>query len=956
MIRIITSFLILIVLSFSAQANQPTPENCEGAVKGRIAVWDFTLTKEDRALVYLTYLIPEIPEIFNLKCVKSLKDIIPTEDKTQDQINFTSDYIAELWKDTRNLLINTTKYAGYLIVLYCLARLYQIICFVFDSKKLQAVPEELITSSIWHTILLSINYPVFAGGALSFIQVAMLYAVLNGSGLANMEYRSILSFYQTGTVITDNVDIEKRVSSNSEKNKGQIYAEAYEYEYNMNMIELAKLKSENVTYDAFRKVPQNTINNSVKEIQNSSFTIANNFNGSSPGEDVSYNCGKVIAVVPNLSEAEPDIQKIAKDTDFVETLKSVAANVTLENPEAIRDIWTSYKYKLMTNLKINNISEMTETQSAKMRYFLSYIHAYANANSFYSNTVDNNQYSASFNKLNERRRDIAILINSAICVSGAINAQENIMKIDRGISAQCGYFKDGNFGEIITQSGSNSTVFENKAKALIKQNMAEIQSAKMKIEAIYETSRLELTNYSDFVKYSKCGYACLTNALKMAEKNNIANDLNSFRKSIDVVPNADSQMLCVGSFEFENIKPQLKNDLETTNTVITNVFKDFMPAESMGIDTATLIAGTVNSRVEAENKSILSAFSDLVNPMTYIRNGAGIPSTADFTAENFATCSTEGRTAATCPIPRNGFFQTNENVLDSFRNAGEKILMTGLIAKFAVQTISAGASVADAVKGKKAKDVGSVSADKAKAATANKAGKSSFLQKLYSMPGEALSAMSDGLITIGGYIIMISMACIYAISLVTYITFINITISYHIAAVITIITVPLWTTILILSSNLKSVVSTYTRIIVGFITIPPILVFFILLIHQFANLFYLGLYLLLSTTDAIQGAIDAGEFGKTVINFILTIIFFIFGGYYFIKIVRDIIMSKYRSTLDKIGEATKSGVDSTTDIIYAKTLYAVQSFVRTIKNKGTNDNSVKLSEKNKKDLKENKKE
>jgi hypothetical protein len=54
-------------------------------------------------------------------------------------------------------------------------------------------------------------------------------------------------------------------------------------------------------------------------------------------------------------------------------------------------------------------------------------------------------------------------------------------------------------------------------------------------------------------------------------------------------------------------------------------------------------------------------------------------------------------------------------------------------------------------------------------------------------------------------------------------------------------------------------------------------------------------------------------------------------------------------------EKTKAGVDNTTDIIYAATLYVVQNFVRTVKNKETKDNSVKLSETTTEDLNKDKK-
>ena len=953
MIKIIISFALLLI-SFVAQA-EDIPEICGGAIKGRVATWDFTLTKEDRALNYLIYIIPVIPEIIDLKCVKDYKDIIPTKDKTPDQINFLAEDINEKWIETANLIKNTAKYATYLMILYCIAKIYSAFCLVFDSKREDALPEEFLTSSVAHVILLTLNAPVFAGGFLSAIQVGLIYGVLLGAGASNMEVRAILSGYQTGDVITNNVDIEKRVKSNSEQNKGQIYSEAYEYEYNMNMIELAKLRSENITYDAFKITPKNKITNTTVKIENTDFTIANNFNGyTTENHDVSYSCGKVTPVVPDLSEAEPRIQQIAKDTNFVSALKSVAANVTLENQEPLKQIWTDYKYKLMDNLEIKDITALNSSQAAIMKYFLAYIHAYASANAFYSNTVDNSEYSASFKKLNDKRRDIAILLNSSICVSSALTAQENIMKIDRGISAQCGYFKDGAFGELITQSGGNSSVFENKAKALIKQNTTEIQTAKMRIEAIYEESRLELTNYSDFVKYSKCGSACMTNAFKMAERNNITNDLNSFRKSVDALPNTDSQMYCLGSFEFENIKPQLKNDIETTTAVITRVFKEFQPKESMGVDSATLMTGTIKSRVETEDKSILS-FLDFANPATYIRTGAGIPETANFTSEHFATCATEGRDSPTCPIPRNGFFQTNEKILSSFRNAGEKIIMAGIVAKFAVQAITAGADIADAVKSKKDKNVGSVSSDKGKANSTNRAGKSSLLEKIYSMPKDALSAVSDIIISMGGYIVTISMGANYFVSLFTYITFLNINIFFYISAVITILSVPLWSVVLILSSNMKNVYATYVKLFVAFAVTQPLLVFFVFVIHQFSNLYYLGLYLLITTSDTIQSAIDVNDFGRTAINFLLVLIFFVFGGFYFIKLITTLILDKYRSTLALFGEKSRAATDSTTDIIYAYTLQSVQSFVKVVKNKSYKDDSVKLNETKKEDLNKDKK-
>ncbi|ULN82673.1 hypothetical protein HXW87_10965 [Pseudomonas sp. Y5-11] len=957
MLKLLISFA-LALFTLTAQADSNSDE-CSGGYNGRISPWDFKLTNEDRNLQFLIYNLPAIPEIINLKCVKEFKDIIPKEDRTPEQMDFQAENIKEQWYETSNLIVNTEKYSNYLIILYCIALFYRLICSGFDSRNEDSIPENFLTSSMAHVALLSLNAPVFAGGILSAIQVALIYAVLMGAGVSNMEVRAILSAYQTGTVITSNVDIEKRVASNSEKNKGQIYSAAYEYEYNMSMIELAKLRSENITYDAFKIVPSNKINNTTTTIDNTTFTIANDFNGFTPansGTDVSYSCGKVAPVVPDLSQADAAIQRIAKETDFVSSLKAVAATVTLENTEPLKQIWNDYKFKLVDNLEIKNIAEIDSKQAQIMKYFLAYLHAYANANAFYSNTVDGTEYSTSFKKLNDKRRDIAILMNSAICVSGALNAQENIMKIDRGISAQCGFFKDGQFGEILTQTGNSPETFENKAKSLVAQNMKEIQTARMKIEAIYEESRLELTNYSEFMKFSKCGAACMTNAFKMAERNNISDDLNSFRKSIDAVAKTDSQMYCLGSFEFENIKPQLTNELGATDRVISNVFSEFKPTESMNIDSATLVAGTVNSRVETEDKSILS-FLDFANPIAYIRSGAGIPATANFTAEDFASCGTEGRASATCPIPRNGFFQTNENILDSFRSAGQKILMTGLIAKFAVQTLTTGADIVDGIKSKKGKaeNVGSVSSDKSKSSNTNRAGKSSIAEKIFSLPQDALSAISDIIITIGGYIIMISLALRYFISLLPYITFMNIQISFYIAVVITIISVPLWSIVLLLTSNIRTVYMTYARLFVFYIVSQVLLVFFMFLIHQISNLFYVGLYLLISTSEVIQSAIALNEFCRIAINLILVLIFFSLGGYYYIKLIITIILAKYRKMIEIFDEKTKAGVDNTTDIIYAATLYVVQNFVRTVKNKETKDNSVKLSETTTEDLNKDKK-
>lgn len=939
MLKFLISFaLALFTLTAQADPTDFNPNDCSGAVNGRVSPWDYSLSPKNPQAAFLIYHMPFIPEIYDFKCIKTASDIIPKEGKNENQLNFIKDIINETGVEVVNVILNSANFASWLIVLFVIGVIFTEFSKYLDKAGNEDLLADTLERAISHAVLLAINIPML-GGILSIIQYIALYGVFIGISISGMEVRAILNAYQMSDITTSNVDIEQRVKNNSEKNKGAIYSQAYEYENQMIMTALCSVRSENLVYENYKVVPKSEARNTTTSINGTTITVANTFYASGPTDiDVYYKCGNITPKLPTLSG---ELKAIAEKIELDKALNSIAGTVNLDRTDGLKRVWDETKEKIMEQLNIKDISKITNEERNKLYFFLEYISKYASTVSLFDNSVNN----SSFKKLENNNREIGILLNSAICLAGNTAAMENKKNVITKKSVMCGYFKDGEFGELISKGTNTQSVLINKAKSLLKTNLDMIQKANMEIEAIYEEARLELSNSQDFVSYSECGSACMTNAFKFAERNSIDSNLNSYRKSIDALATANINFFGTGSAEFLRIQKNYDYKIGDTEQVFTELFKDFVPAQSMNISGDTLITNTVNSRVNSQESKINSGSW---TPLSLYMESALIPETADFSASGYSTCFTEGKDAPTCPAPRVGFYEANNNMLSSLRNTGENVMLTGMFFKFAISAVKTGAGAIDSFNSKKNKDnaskgVGSIS-NKDVGKDSSKANSGNLFSKLSNVSDQAINGLSDAIISIGGYILMITVALNYVIQLNVYLTFVNAEILFFISVIVILITMPVWTLALLMSSGINSVYKAYVRVISGFIIYQVLLVLFVFLIHIFTNVYYVGLFILINASESIMTLLKFSAFSKGAASWILLAAYFLFGSWFFIKEINKFMFQKLKVIMEVIDGKSQAIADNTADIIYAGVLFGIQRGVRIAKNKDTATTGVTFKE------------
>lgn len=913
---------------------------CGVTDSGLVPPWSFCFSNEDVSARMWAATNPSMFENITFNYIENVKDLIPKEKSSTDK-----EQIIENAKESEKTLSDINYAFYHYIFIIGLFISIIVICIVSIAKYMDGDIDKkgkdgavyTIHTIILTAILLAGLMPWYKNDNSSLIQNFYNYCKIYGAAAANGFNRHVLSFTQSNTIITSEVDIEKRLQNLSRNKNTNIYAYSQSYVNKMFLIELCLLRSENITNDKINTLPEKIAFNTYTKINGSDFTVSTNFSARTDRNNgVAYDCGQTQNNIADIKSISGAYATIARNVNYDDFLKRVAQTTTLENSSSVYEIWNDLEGKLISELKAENTANLTTEQKDTMSFFSQNLFSYGIHSILTNNKINGVDYNQSFLAIEEQIRAIAANVNAANCLANDATAMENISKALNYESKFCGYIdKSGKYQEIITNDSVSYDVLIAKASNTITELTLKVQKARMNIEAQFAKSIIRYSNTEDFASLSKAGYSKFPLTLNMVMQDGIFSQANEIRNNISIYPkSSDSDnFFGIGNIEFQALTKGFEGSGDLKKA-ITDAFKDSMPTLE-NTKQALITSYAIDSKVESNPfKNIVEVLG--IEPFTTkVKRNFGIPETASFTKKAYESCFPAGLSSEECPLRQVNFMAGMTKSLTEINRTATDIIAVGFGLKFVGSGMSIYNDVAKGKGDKSDNNSGKISSkdntnrnDASKNSAKNN---SQFIDKT----ANAASNLGDIFIAFGFTALIFFSGILDYITLTPYYYFVSQDIMYQFLTTFVIIAVPLFSIALLISSGVESVFKFILKTAIRIVVFPVLLMIFTAIAYFCLSMFISYLFAIILVLDIIRENGNQNLIAEAILNWLFVVVAVIFGGSHFVKFIFGNVFIYFYEALHIVATKVEEFTDSALIQIQTLSAAALNTLMIAVENRGT---------------------
>ncbi|MBK3506624.1 hypothetical protein [Pseudomonas sp. MF6747] len=945
-------FLYILILISCAISNvalsaQPSNSNqtqadaeCGVTASGFVPPWSFCFAKEDRSAQLWAALNPAMFEVIQFKFITNVKDLIPDE---KNRTSIDKDQILENATDREKTLSYIYFVLNEYIFKFGLYIFAAIFVILFIFKQMPGNLERTGKNGAVYTLhcafltgLLFIGLMPFYKDNGSIIQYYFNYSKVYGAAVANSFHRFTLASTQSNTVVTDTVDIEKRLEDISKNQNSNLFSSSFEYVNKMFAIEFCLLRSENVTYEKTNVIPERIAFNTYQKINGSEFTTGTNFSGRTDrGTGITYDCGSTQNDVSDIKSFSGEYADISNKVGYDSFLKRLAESTTLKSNDRVSEIWQQLEDKLLGELKVFDTSKLTTEQRNTMKFFNKNFFSYAIHAMLTNNKINGVAYNSSFLEIEERLKAVAVNVNAANCLSNDTLAMESISRATNYESKMCGFIdKSGAYQEIINQDSASYAVFIEKANNGLKEIISDVQKAKMSVEAQFAKTSLKYSHAEDYKQLSREGYSTFPLALNMTTKQGIFSDVEELRNNIKIYPQKNDSGLFVGAgnVEFQNLITFGYADSGDLNKAITDAFKDLTPTNA-NTKQALISTYQINSNIENDPfKDVMDSLG-IESLSSIVKRNFGIPEHVSFTKQAYDSCGAVDSSADECPLVQANFMNGMTNSLASINRTATDIIALGLSLKL----VSGGISIVNSLTGDKADketNAGKISnKDTTNRNDSSKNKGANATQQIDKLANQA-SSLGDIFIAAGAGAVVYFSGVMNYIQFTPYYYFIAYDISYQFLTWFVTITVSAYSIIILLNQGPEAVFKFIVKTSIRIAVFPLLLMVFTAIAYYCLSLFMFYLFAIILSLDMIRDAGNQNLITGAILNWLFIGIAFLVGGVGFVRFIFNNVFIFFYEILALIGTKVEELTDSALVHLQVVSAMIMNKFIFAIENKG----------------------